>query len=59
MIINVVDHDGVDHPFPEANRFSTDEANNLCVYQGPDADQLVNVFATGWWREAGLVDRNA
>ena len=40
MIIVVTNDEGHDVEFTSATRFSTDEANNLCVYEGPNADQV-------------------
>lgn len=34
--ITVVDTDRIKHDFPEASSFSTDEANNLCVWEKPN-----------------------
>lgn len=54
--IVVVDGSGVEHEFADATRFSTDDYNNLCLFEGSQADRLVHVFAAGWWREAGVSD---
>ncbi len=48
MIIVVAD--GVDHEFPAATRFSTeDRFNNLCIWENDD--RLVAVFADGRWEQ--------
>lgn len=38
------------HEFGSATRFSTEQDfNNLCVWAGDDADELLAVFADGKW----------
>lgn len=56
--ILAIDGDGNERVFPNATRFQTDDMNNLCLYEGPNADQLFHVFASGWWREAMIDDHD-
>ena len=55
-MIFVVDENGEDREFDGATRFSTDEDNNLCIWTGSDADELVYLFHPNAWREAGVRD---
>lgn len=55
MIVVGVDSDDVVE-FDTATRFSTDEHNNLEIWAGPQGDQLIQVFAKGFWCSVG-VDR--
>lgn len=54
-MILVIDETGDEHEFASATRFSTDEANNLCIFQGPSADQLIHVFRDDCWHDAKVV----
>lgn len=56
MNVVVVNADGEEIAFPSATRFATDEANNLCIFEGTHADQLTRLFAAGKWQEVGLTD---
>lgn len=42
--------------FPTATRYSTDEHNNLLIWAGRQGDTLLQVFAAGQWRSAGVDD---
>jgi hypothetical protein len=50
---------GGDEEFADATRFSTDEHNNLQLWDGPEAERLVQVFARGHWKSAGVDDESS
>ena len=47
IVVYTTDEDSHDHP--DATRFSTDEHNNLCVFEGKSGDRLRAVFLAGFW----------
>lgn len=53
MIVVAVDEDDVIE-FESATRYSTDEHNNLQIWSGRDGEELVQVFATGFWQSVGV-----
>lgn len=52
-MITVYTPDG-EHEHEDAVRVSTDEANNLVIYEGKDADLLTRIYAAGAWLEVAI-----